>query len=168
MAEVPGIEKVKGGGVGETKRRGDVRRYEGGKVRRFGERETRDQKTKRLRAGVRRGGRRQREVKPRANEEPNEGKRCEGGNVRRFGERETNRGMRPEASGRRSAGSGGRGEIMSAERRVRTEGGKGAYFLWVNWDNRSATTHTWTFCRKSMCELLEIEVKGIGRRGRGP
>ncbi len=67
-------------------------------MRRFREWETRDsrvcetgrrgdQRTKRLRAGVRRGGRRQREVKPRANEEPNEGKRCEGGNVRRFEER---------------------------------------------------------------------------------
>ncbi len=38
----------------------------------------------------------------------------------------------------------------------------GAYSSWVNWDDRSATTHTWTFCRKSMCELLEIDVEEIG------
>ena len=62
MAEVPDIEKVKGGG------REGVRRCDGGKVRRFREWETRDsrvcetgrrgdQRTKRQRAGVRRGGR---------------------------------------------------------------------------------------------------------------
>jgi hypothetical protein len=38
----------------------------------------------------------------------------------------------------------------------------GAYSSWVNWDDRSATTHTWTFCRKSMCELLDIDVEEIG------
>ena len=38
----------------------------------------------------------------------------------------------------------------------------GANSLWVNWDNWSAKTHTLTFCRKSMCELLDIDVEEIG------
>ena len=38
----------------------------------------------------------------------------------------------------------------------------GANSLWVSWDSRSAKTHTWTFCRKSMCGLLEIDVEEIG------
>jgi hypothetical protein len=62
VAEVPGIEKVKGGGVGETKRRGG-KRPKDSRVCETGRRG--DQRTKRRKDE--KPERRQREVKPRAN-----------------------------------------------------------------------------------------------------
>ncbi len=104
-------------------------------------------------------------MKPRANEESDESKRCEGGNVRRFeelagsveggGEETRDQETKAGRSAFAFAAANGYGVMWG-------RGFFGAYSSWVNLDSRSATTHTWTFCRKSMCEWLQIDLEGIG------
>jgi hypothetical protein len=90
-------------------------------------------------------------VKPRVNQEPRE----LAGSVECGGEETRDQETKAGRSAFAFAAANGYGVMWG-------RGCFGAYSSWVNWDDRSATTYTWTFCRKSMCKLLEIDVEEIG------